>query len=372
MKIINVVGARPNFMKIAPIVEEIKKYEQIKQILVHTGQHYDEKMSKLFFEELMISEPEIYLNVGSASHAKQTAEIMVRFEDILLAEQPDLTVVVGDVNSTIACALVSVKLGIPVAHIEAGLRSFDRTMPEEINRILTDSISEYLFVTEKSGEINLLREGVSKEKIFFVGNVMIDTLMKNLEKINSSKILQEYELQPKTYALLTLHRPSNADNKKVLSEILQALNKIQEHIRIVCPLHPRTKKNIKQFGLEEKFTFLKRMEGNSKYKKFIVIDPVGYLDFNKLVSQSKFILTDSGGIQEETTVLGVPCVTLRNNTERPSTIEQGTNVLVGVSKDKIIQESMKIINGELRKHSIPELWDGNAAKRIVKILIGNV
>lgn len=372
MKIINVVGARPNFMKIAPIIEEMKSVGKLQQMLVHTGQHYDEKMSKLFFEDLMLPKPDVYLNVGSASHAKQTADIMVKFEEVLIREEPDLVVVVGDVNSTIACALVSVKLGVPVAHVESGLRSFDRTMPEEINRILTDAISDYLFITEGSARINLIKEGIDNDKIFFVGNVMIDTLIKNQSKINLSKILDTYTLCPHDYALLTLHRPSNVDNIEVLCGILEAIDEIKEHVKIVCPLHPRTAKNIDKFGLAKKFPFLHNNSLGKSSDNFLRINPVGYLDFNKLVSQAKFVLTDSGGIQEETTFLGVPCITLRNNTERPVTIDIGTNLLVGVEKEKIVSESLRIINEQPKEHCVPELWDGKAAKRIVAILMSNL
>ena len=367
MKIINVVGARPNFMKIAPLVREMNRVEGIEQILVHTGQHYDENMSKLFFDDLELPKPDIYLEVGSATHSVQTANIMMKFETILIKEKPDLVLVVGDVNSTIACALVSVKMGIPVAHVEAGLRSFDRNMPEEINRILTDSISEYLFVTEKSGVENLHKEGKEKEKIFLVGNVMIDTLLNNKTKANDSQILQKLGVKATEYALLTLHRPSNVDNKENLTAILDALEKIQESFKIVFPVHPRTFNRIKEFEFGKKYGFLNK--GHEKNGNFIISEPLGYLDFLQLMSNAKFVLSDSGGIQEETTVLDVPCLTLRENTERPVTVAQGTNIVVGNSTESIIIESLKILRGESKKGSIPELWDGKAAQRIVGIIL---
>lgn len=369
MKVINVVGARPNLMKIAALIKEMKQHPEITSILVHTGQHYDENMSKLFFPDLQLSQPDIYLGVGSDSQAVQTAKIMVGFEEVLLKENPDLVVVVGDVNSTIACALVAVKINIPVAHVEAGLRSFDRNMPEEINRILTDAISDYLFVTEKSGEVNLLIEGRPEENIFFVGNIMIDTLLKNKERSNRSEIQSKLNVKPRDYALLTLHRPSNVDIEEVFVEILEALEEVQNHIKIVFPVHPRTRKRIEEFDLAKRFNFLcnKNQLGAAR-NGFIMIDPLGYLDFLKLMSDAKFVFSDSGGIQEETTVLGVPCLTIRKNTERPVTVEEGTNVVVGTDKKIIIEESHKIINTYSDKGEIPYLWDGKAAQRIVEIL----
>lgn len=364
MKIINIVGARPNFMKIAPIIEEMKKHKEITSLLVHTEQHYDERMSKLFFEELSLPRPDICLGVGSASHAAQTAKVMVEFEKVLLEQKPDLVLVVGDVNSTLACALTAVKLNIKVAHVEAGLRSFDRTMPEEINRIVTDALSEYLFITEKGASENLLKEGMEKEKIYFVGNVMIDTLLKNKQRADNSLILNKLHLIPRGYALLTLHRPSNVDDKDNLFHIIEALEKISEFLPIVFPVHPRTQQKIKIFELEKNFSFLND-EG-----RLMLIEPQGYIDFLKLMSEAKVVLTDSGGIQEETTVLGVPCVTIRENTERPVTVIEGTNVLAGTKKDKIIEETRKIVeNNKYLKKKIPEKWDGLAAKRIVQILL---
>jgi len=363
MKVTNVTGARPNFMKIAPLMKEMKKFPEIHPLLVHTGQHYDEKMSKLFFEDLQIPKPDIDLEVGSASHAVQTARIMIAFEQVLLKEQPDLVVVVGDVNSTIGCALPAVKLHIPVAHVEAGLRSFDRTMPEEINRVLTDAISEYLFVTEPSGKENFLNEGISKEKIYFVGNVMIDTLLANKAKADKSFILETLALRPREYAMLTLHRPSNVDVRETFLRILDALKEIQMHLPIIFPIHPRTQKRIAEFGLTPR---IRTMEN------FHLIEPLGYLDFLKLMAESQLMLTDSGGIQEETTILNVPCITLRETTERPVTVEQGTNVVVGTNPERIIKESLNVLNGKAFSTKMPDLWDGKASERIVKILIGNL
>jgi UDP-N-acetylglucosamine 2-epimerase (non-hydrolysing) len=367
LKIMHVVGARPNFIKIAPLVAEIKKHPQMEQILVHTGQHYDEGMSQAFFKDLGLPFPDIQLNVGSGSHAIQTAKIMERFEPVLLKQRPDLLIVVGDVNSTIACGLTAVKLGIPVAHVEAGLRSFDRTMPEEINRILTDAISDYLFTTEQSANENLLREGIPKEKVFFVGNVMIDTLLKHQELSRSSPILSVLNLQPKAYAVLTLHRPSNVDHKGTFQKILKALFEIAQKTPIIFPCHPRTKKKIQFFGLEDYFTSYPL----PLPRDILLIDPLGYLDFLRLVSEARFVLTDSGGIQEETTALGIPCLTLRENTERPVTVTQGTNVVVGINGAKILEESLKILDGKPIRGRMPELWDGKSANRILRILSGS-
>ncbi len=365
MKIINVVGARPNFMKIAPLVREMEKHKTIKQVLVHTGQHYDKNMSKLFFTDLKLPKPDIYLGVGSGTHAEQTAKVMMGFEKVLIKEKPDLIIVVGDVNSTIACSLVSAKIGIPIAHVEAGLRSFDRTMPEEINRILCDTISDYLFVTERSGFINLLKEGIPREKIHFVGNVMIDSLLQNIKRAKKSHILDELNLEPKKYALLTLHRPSNVDNLKSLKDIFRIIECIKKDIKIVYPIHPRSKQRLIEYGIYSKYS----NPGQRNDNNLIFTDPLGYLDFMHLMNNAKIVLTDSGGIQEETTVLGVPCLTLRNNTERPVTIKEGTNILVGTNKEKIIKEFRKILNNRHKKSKIPKYWDGHAAKRIVKILL---
>ncbi len=352
-------------MKIAPLIEEMTKYPDLEPVLVHTGQHYDDVMSKFFFKDLGIPKPDVNLEVGSASHAVQTAMIMQRFEPVLLQGRPDLVIVVGDVNSTIACALTSVKLGIPVAHVEAGLRSFDRTMPEEINRVLTDAISDYLFTTEKSATENLLREGIAKEKIYFVGNVMIDTLMRHRRKADRSEILAKMGATEGSYGLVTLHRPSNVDCRDTLENILYALEKIGQRLPLIFPCHPRTREKIEAFRL------LSYVNAKDKSKISLGIhfcDPLGYLDFLKLMAEARVVLTDSGGIQEETTILGIPCVTLRENTERPVTITEGTNTVVGRDKDKIVENALKVLNGHSVKGNIPELWDGKAAERIVKIL----
>ncbi|MDR2642016.1 MAG: UDP-N-acetylglucosamine 2-epimerase (non-hydrolyzing) [Planctomycetaceae bacterium] len=361
-KIICIVGARPNFMKIAPIMEAFNAHPEIEPILVHTGQHYDEKMSDLFFRELGIPRPDINLGVGSGSHAVQTAEIMKAFEPICLEQKPDYVLVVGDVNSTIACGLVAVKLGIKLIHVEAGLRSGDRTMPEEINRILTDSISDLLFCTEKHGVDNLLKEGTNSEKIHLVGNVMIDTLLKNKNKAEQSPILEKMQLIPKQYATMTLHRPSNVDDQVIFGGLLDAIEEIQNDMPIIFPIHPRTKNNISVLGFE------KRVAQMSKLR---LVEPIGYLDFLKLNANAYVVLTDSGGLQEETTILQVPCITLRENTERPITCEIGSNQLVGTNPMNILAAYRKIKNSQLPPSAIPELWDGLAAERITKILVSS-
>jgi UDP-N-acetylglucosamine 2-epimerase (non-hydrolysing) len=364
MKILNVVGARPNFMKIAPLMAEYNRHRNIHAILVHTGQHYDKIMSDLFFRELGIPEPDINLEVGSGSHAVQTAEIMKRFEPVLLNHKPDVVVVVGDVNSTIACGLVAVKSGAKLVHIEAGLRSGDRTMPEEINRVLTDSISDFLFCTEQSGIENLMKEGIAKEKIHLVGHVMIDTLLSNLEKAKKSTIIEQLQkkgcIDGDAFALLTMHRPSNVDNPKVFSRILDALEVIQKDISILFPIHPRTRNNLITLGLQGRMDSLRNIH---------LMEPIGYLDFLKLNSRAKVVLTDSGGIQEETTVLKVPCITLRENTERPITAEIGSNQVVGTDPERILAAYRNVTSGKWREPQIPPLWDGKAANRIVRILL---
>jgi UDP-N-acetylglucosamine 2-epimerase (non-hydrolysing) len=360
IKIANVVGARPNFMKIAPLVDEMKKHDEIEPILVHTGQHYDQTMSKLFFDDLGLPKPDIYLGVGSGGHGTQTGKIMIEFERVLQESKPDVVVVVGDVNSTIACGLVAVKMGIRLAHVEAGLRSYDRTMPEEINRVLTDQISDYLFTTERQAFRNLQREGIDQEKIFFTGNVMIDSLLKHRQRAEQSAIMQEIDVAPKRYGLVTLHRPSNVDRHENLAKILEALITVQQQLPLIFPVHPRTRKMLQAFGLEETIQAAVNLK---------LIAPLGYLDFLKLMAHAKFVLTDSGGIQEETTVLGVPCITLRENTERPITVEAGTNIVIGNSASRIVEESNRILAGHGKKGGLPELWDGHAAERIVRILL---
>lgn len=362
-RILNVVGARPNFMKIAPIQRIMQEMTNtIKPILVHTGQHYDERMSKLFFDDLELPKPDIYLGVGSGSHAEQTARIMIEFEKVCETEKPDLVVVVGDVNSTAACSMVASKMWIPIAHVEAGLRSFDRKMPEEINRIITDALSEYLFITEKSAIANLTKEGVATDKIHFVGNVMIDSLTYYLSKEIASNILTELSLNEKGYALVTLHRPSNVDDPESFTRIIAAFKEIQENVPIVFPIHPRTQKNIDKLGLRDEITKLENLK---------LIPPIGYFDFMQLMANCGFVMTDSGGIQEETTYLGIPCLTLRENTERPITVEIGTNEIVGTDTEKITMLAKKIVDGQWKKGQVPELWDGKAAERIVDVLKGN-
>jgi UDP-N-acetylglucosamine 2-epimerase (non-hydrolysing) len=357
-KIISVVGARPNYMKVAPIHRAFQKYsDQVQHLICHTGQHYDVNMSKIFFEELELPQPDFYLGVGSGSHAEQTAKIMIEFEKVLIQENPDLVIVVGDVNSTIACSLVAVKLGIKVAHVEAGLRSFDRTMPEEINRLLTDQIADYLFVTEKSGIENLKNEGIPDEKIFFVGNTMIDSLVHYLPKIENSTILDDLSLKPREYIVVTLHRPSNVDNPENLVKIFNEFKKIAEKIKIVFPIHPRTKRTLHSANIDY------------EHPNILLIEPVGYISFIKLVKNSLIVLTDSGGIQEETTYLKIPCLTLRKNTERPITAEIGTNKLIGIEYNKIAEECFETINNPPKNSQIPPLWDGKAAERITAKVI---
>jgi UDP-N-acetylglucosamine 2-epimerase (non-hydrolysing) len=358
-KIVCVVGARPNFMKSAPLMRALQKRpERFQALLVHTGQHYDQNLSQLFFDDLKMLHPDIYLGVGSASHTQQTARIMVELEKVLLKEEPELVVVFGDVNSTMAAALVTVKLHIKIAHVEAGLRSFDNTMPEEINRIVTDRISDLLFVTEQSGLENLRREGIDKEKIFFTGNIMIDSLVTNLEVAQKSDILNRLGLAPQEYAAMTLHRPSNVDSKETLTGLLKVINKIGQKIPVVFPCHPRTMKNLKQFSL------LESVDGDA----LRIIEPLGYLDFLKLQSEGRFVLTDSGGIQEETTYLNIPCITIRETTERPATVDVGSNIITGSDPDKIIEAAGRILNGKGKRGKTPDLWDGRTAFRIVEIL----
>ena len=360
MKIIAVAGARPNFMKIAPLMDAFKWRSGIETVLVHTGQHYDSRMSDLFFRQLGIPEPDINLAVGSGTHAVQTASVMTSFEPVVVEHEPDLVLVVGDVNSTIACGLVAVKLGVKLAHVEAGLRSFDRSMPEEINRVLTDSISDLLFCTEQSAVDNLRREGVSCKKLFLVGNVMVDTLLKNRARAEESGILDELLLAPRGYAVLTLHRPSNVDDPAALSRLLDALEVIQDDMPVVFPIHPRTRDNLNSSPLA------RRVEDMADLR---LIEPAGYLDFLKLMASARVVLTDSGGIQEETTILKVPCLTLRENTERPVTVEMGSNQVVGTDPQRILEAYRAAMHGAGRTPTTPPLWDGRAAERIADILI---
>lgn len=363
MKVINVVGARPNFMKMAPIVEAMNAYPQrFEHILVHTGQHYDERMSKSFFDELGMPKPDLDLGVGSGSHAEQTARVMVAFEQVCLRECPDLVIVVGDVNSTFACAFTAKKLGIKVAHVEAGLRSRDMAMPEEVNRLCTDVLCDYLFTTDVGAGDNLQAEGVAEDKIFCVGNVMIDTLMKHRRMAEQLPLRTDLGLEKNSYATLTLHRPSNVDDPDVLRGILEALQAISRDVPIIFPIHPRTKKMIAECGYS---SFL---EAGETVRGLWVTEPMGYLEFLHLNMSARMVLTDSGGLQEETTVLGVPCITLRHNTERPITCEQGTNQIVGNDRDAILQAAAPILAGESKHAQRPDKWDGHAAERIVEIL----
>jgi UDP-N-acetylglucosamine 2-epimerase (non-hydrolysing) len=355
--IVSVVGARPNFMKIAPIVHRLAARPEVRHVLVHTGQHYDQNMSKVFFEDLEIPAPQIHLGVGSGSHAQQTARVIMEFEGVVLREKPDMVVVVGDVNSTMAATLVATKLGVPVAHVEAGLRSFDRTMPEEINRIVTDSIADLLLTPSRDGDENLRREGVDPARIRFVGNVMIDTLLKFLPRAQATRAWETYGVSKGGYALVTLHRPSNVDDAATLGALLRVLERVGAHLPVLFPIHPRTRKMVQEFGVAPQPGAVR------------LIDPVGYLEFVALESAARVVLTDSGGIQEETTVLGVPCLTLRTNTERPVTVTDGTNRLVGQDPTAIwnaVQDVLATAPGPVR---VPEYWDGEAAERVVRAIL---
>ena len=363
-KIISVVGARPNFMKIAPIHRAFLKYrDSLQHLIVHTGQHYDQAMSKVFFEDLELPNPNMYLGVGSESHAQQTAKIMVEFEKVAVEQAPDLVIVVGDVNSTLACSLVATKMGIRVAHVEAGLRSFDRTMPEEINRLVTDALSDFLFVSEPSGVQNLRREGVAAEKIFHVGNVMIDSLVHYREKARMSEVPKALGLTPRQYILVTIHRPSNVDHKDDLARMFGVLRRLAERTTVVFPIHPRTRKMLSEFGMEESTRGIRNL---------ILTDPLGYLDFLSLMDSAALLVTDSGGIQEETTYLQVPCLTLRDNTERPITVEVGTNQLCRNDLNVVVSKSNEILDGKAKHGKVPELWDGKASERITDILMKRV
>lgn len=355
IRVLAVAGARPNFMKIAPLLRAIQGRNTIEAYLVHTGQHYDQAMSDSFFRDLRIAEPDLNLEVGSGSHAEQTAAVLVKMEHVLKAQRPDALLVVGDVNSTLAATLAAAKLEIPVAHIEAGLRSRDRSMPEEINRILTDSISTWLFTTEEEADQNLSMEGIPPERIFRVGNIMIDTLRSKLEEAKKRDTVERMGLVPGGYGLLTLHRPSNVDDPGTLRGLFSALEEIHRKLPIVFPVHPRTRAAIEdQLGGVEPALQL--------------TDPLGYLDFLRLMADAKLVLTDSGGIQEETTALGVTCLTLRQNTERPVTVSQGTNTIVGSNAETILAEAKKALDGSGKTGRIPDLWDGRTAERIVDVL----
>ena len=363
-KLCCIVGARPNFMKIAPIMRQLtKRGENIDAMLIHTGQHYDEAMNSLFFQQLAIPTPDVHLEVGSSSHAIQTADIMRRFEPVIDKEDPNAILVVGDVNSTIACSLVAAKKGVRIIHVEAGLRSFDRTMPEEINRILTDQLSDLLFITEKDAEDNLNAEGIPSNKIHFVGNVMIDTLLHTLNKTeNETVILQKHNITlpsiNNNYGLVTMHRPSNVDDPEILHGLLETLNLISEKIPLIFPVHPRTAQRIHNAKLNVILN-----KGH-----ITAMEPLGYLELLGLMRHAKLVLTDSGGIQEETTALGVPCITLRENTERPITLTQGTNTLVGTDRKKILEVADDTLKNGGKTGRIPDAWDGHAAERIVEII----
>ena len=365
MNILHIVGARPNFMKVAPVMRALNSYKAVKQCLIHTGQHYDDNMSKVFFEELELPRPDINLEVGSDSHARQTAEVMIRLEPEILERKPELVLVYGDINSTIAAALVCAKLGVPLGHVEAGLRSFDRSMPEEINRLLTDQVADFLFTPSLDGNKNLLREGISKNKIHFVGNVMIDTLVNLLPKAKKkwedsnflSKILRlDSDIIRNQYGLVTLHRPSNVDETNVLISIVNTLDDISSSLPLIFPIHPRTCKQLESQGFKK------------KNQQLYLVDPLSYLDFLALQCHAKVVITDSGGIQEETTYLGIPCLTLRKNTERPITVTKGTNVVIGQDMDRLKREIKKVLNGRIKKGKVPPLWDGRASERIAQIV----
>jgi UDP-N-acetylglucosamine 2-epimerase (non-hydrolysing) len=363
LKVINVVGARPNFMKVAPIVEAMKRRaEEFAPLVVHTGQHYDAQMSDAFFRDLGLPRPDVYLGIGPGSHAVQTAAVMQSFEPVVLEQKPDWVLVVGDVNSTIACALVCAKLQVKVAHVEAGLRSRDRTMPEEINRLLTDQIADLLLTPSQDADENLKAEGIPRERIRFVGNVMIDSLFNQLKHAGDSTVREDLGIAGKDYAALTLHRPSNVDDPATFRRILDALSQIGKRLPVIFPVHPRTRARINEFG----FTDLIERAGGLR-----LIEPLGYLDFLRLYSGASLVLTDSGGLQEETTALGISCLTLRENTERPITVELGTNIIVGTSTEKITQAAAKVLDTPPSKDAarLPPLWDGHTADRILDALL---
>ncbi|WP_050727641.1 non-hydrolyzing UDP-N-acetylglucosamine 2-epimerase [Vulgatibacter incomptus] len=359
MKIVHVVGARPNFMKIAPVMKAIAAAGFAQQRLVHTGQHYDASMSDVFFDDLGLPRPDIFLGVGSGSHAEQTAKVLIGFEKVCLEEKPDLVVVAGDVNSTLAAALVSAKLLIPVAHVEAGLRSRDLSMPEEVNRILVDRISDLLLTPSRDGDENLLAEGTPPDRIHLVGNVMIDSLLSHLETARRLGIPERMDLAPGNYAVLTLHRASNVDDPMVLSGLLGAIELIQQQLPVVFPVHPRTRKQVEAFGFDSRVQAMKNLK---------LCEPLGYLEFLGLTSQAKLVLTDSGGLQEETTALGIPCLTLRENTERPVTVTEGTNTVVGTDPNSIMYEAESALAGRGKGGRRPALWDGRASERIAEVV----
>ncbi|MGL4629813.1 MAG: non-hydrolyzing UDP-N-acetylglucosamine 2-epimerase [Leadbetterella sp.] len=361
MKILNIVGARPNFMKVAPLHRVFSKNPSIESKIIHTGQHFDAKMSDVFFEQLELPKPHYFLGIGGGSHTEATANTMIEFEKVLKLEKPDVVLVVGDVNATLACALVAVKEHVPVVHVEAGLRSRDRKMPEEINRILVDNISDFLFVTEQDGLDNLKKEGVSDEKVFFVGNVMIDSLKYYLMKSKSLNTTIEMGIKSKEFMLVTMHRPANVDTEEGLRSILEIIERASQHLSVIFPMHPRTRNNMEKFGLSDKLKTIKNL---------ILTEPQGYLEFLNLMDNAKVIITDSGGIQEETTFLQVPCLTFRDSTERPITVTLGTNQLLADLNPNTVYEKLKeILAGQTKKGTIPPFWDGSTAERIVNILV---
>jgi len=359
MRILVVAGARPNFVKVAPVIKALKQTGRAEVVLVHTGQHYDYSMSAAFFEELFIPAPDIFLGVGSGSHGEQTARILSTFEEVLLKDPPAAAAVVGDVNSTLACALAAAKCGVPVAHVEAGLRSFDRTMPEEINRVLTDALADYLFTHSPDADENLRREGAPEERIFRVGNVMIDTLREYEAAARARDVAGRLGLQAGGYAVCTLHRPSNVDDPGTLRTVVEILTELQSECPIVFPMHPRTRTRLETFGLADVLLEQKNLQA---------IDPLGYLDFIGLMATAALVLTDSGGVQEETTALGIPCLTMRECTERPVTVTMGTNTVVGTNPERVMAAARRALKGDWPRGVVPDRWDGHAADRIAAIL----
>lgn len=364
-KIILVAGARPNFVKIAPLWRAFSNTKGVEVVLVHTGQHYDDVMSRVFFEDLGLPEPSYNLNAGGESQVKQTADIMNRFDEVLDKLLPDDVIVVGDVNSTLACSLVSVKRGIRTSHVEAGLRSFDRSMPEEINRLATDAIADLLFVSEESGMKNLRNEGIAEDKLHFVGNVMIDSLVFATDAIEDSKATNHFQLDAQKYALVTIHRPSNVDNPGRLRHLMNWLQQLSQKVPVVFPMHPRTRKSMAVTGINP--DYLER-----DFPDLKIVPPQGYIDFQNLLKNARLVVTDSGGLQEETTWLGIPCITLRENTERPVTIEMGTNYLAGLELGKAAEIVDACLSGTIKNGRIPELWDGHTAKRIAEVIVNSV
>ena len=363
MKIVIVAGARPNFMKVAPLLKALRKVPRFQTALVHTGQHYDFRMSEVFFKDLLIPKPGVHLECGSGTHAGQTGKVLAAMERTLLKLRPDLVMVVGDVNSALASSLAAAKLGIRVAHVEAGLRSFDRSMPEEINRRVTDRLSDFLFVSEESGLVNLKREGIPPQKVFHTGNVMIDSLVASLGAIRRSDVRRRLGLADAAYGVMTLHRPSNVDDAKALKKIWHTVAKVSSLVTLIFPIHPRTAKRMDALGLRRAFQGLKNLR---------MIKPLGYTDFLGLVYGARFVLTDSGGLQEESTYLKIPCMTLRENTERPATLKPGSNRLVGTDEKKILEGVRSALSGRWKTSKVPKYWDGKAAKRIVQALIRQV